>query len=79
MKGDHVDLEAVKNAVTSKTTMIHIQRSCGYSSERKTIDVAEIGRICSAAKEANPNVICFVDNCYGEFIEKQELPRLALI
>ena len=72
MTGDHVDLEAVKKAVTSKTTMIHIQRSCGYSSERKTIDVAEIGRICSAAKEANPNVICFVDNCYGEFIEKQE-------
>lgn len=52
--------------------MIHIQRSCGYSSVRKTIDVAEIGRICQAAKEANPNVICFVDNCYGEFIEKQE-------
>lgn len=72
MTGDHVDLEAVKNAVTSKTTMIHIQRSCGYSSERKTIDVEKIGRICSAAKEANPNVICFVDNCYGEFIEKQE-------
>ncbi|WP_306513443.1 methionine gamma-lyase family protein [Phascolarctobacterium succinatutens] len=72
MTGDHVDLEAVKNAVTSKTTMIHIQRSCGHSSERKTIDVVEIGRICSAAKEANPNVICFVDNCYGEFIEKQE-------
>ena len=41
MTGDHVDLEAVKNAVTSKTTMIHIQRSCGYSSERKTIDVAK--------------------------------------
>ena len=72
MTGDHVDLEAVKNAVTSKTTMIHIQRSCGYRSERKTIDVAEIGSICRAAKEANPNVICFVDNCYGEFIEKQE-------
>ena len=72
MTGDHVDLEAVKNAVTSKTTMIHIQRSCGYSSERKTIDVAEIGRICSAAKEANPNVICFVDNCYGEFVETIE-------
>lgn len=72
MTGDHVDLEAVKKAVTFKTTMIHIQRSCGYSSERKTIDVEEIGRICSAAKEANPNVICFVDNCYGEFIEKQE-------
>ena len=72
MTGDHVDLEAVKNAVTSKTTMIHIQRSCGYSSERKTIDVAEIGRICSVAKESNPNVICFVDNCYGEFTEERE-------
>lgn len=72
MTGDHVDLDAVKKAVTDKTKMIHIQRSCGYSSMRKTIDVAEIGRICQAAKEANPNVICFVDNCYGEFIEKQE-------
>lgn len=72
MTGDHVDLDAVKKAVTAKTKMIHIQRSCGYSSMRKTINVAEIGRICQAAKEANPNVICFVDNCYGEFIEKQE-------
>lgn len=72
MTGDHVDLDVVKKAVTAKTKMIHIQRSCGYSSMRKTIDVAEIGRICKAAKEANPNVICFVDNCYGEFIEKQE-------
>lgn len=72
MTGEHVDLDAVKKAVTSKTTMIQIQRSCGYSSVRKTINVEEIGRICRAAKEANPNVICFVDNCYGEFIEKQE-------
>ena len=72
MTGDHVDLDAVRKAVTSKTTMIHIQRSCGYSSVRKTIDVEEIGRICKAAKESNPNVICFVDNCYGEFIEKME-------
>lgn len=72
MVGEHVDLEAVKKAVTAKTKMIHIQRSCGYSSVRKTIDVAEIGRICQAAKAVNPNVICFVDNCYGEFIEKQE-------
>ena len=72
MVGDHVDLEAVRANVTAKTKMIHIQRSCGYSSVRKTIDIAEIGRICAAAKAANPKVICFVDNCYGEFIEKQE-------
>ena len=72
MTGEHVDLEAVKAAVTSKTKMIHIQRSCGYSSVRKTISVEEIGRIIAAAKEANPNVIAFVDNCYGEFIDKME-------
>ncbi len=72
MVGGHADLEAIKATVTDKTTMIHIQRSCGYSSVRKTINIEEIGRICKAAKEANPNVICFVDNCYGEFIEKME-------
>ena len=72
MVDDHADLEAIKATVSEKTTMVHIQRSCGYSSVRKTIDVAEIGRICAAVKAINPQTICFVDNCYGEFIEKQE-------
>ena len=72
MSGEHVDLEAVKRIVTKNTKMVHIQRSCGYSSLRKTISVAEIGRIIAAAKEVNPDVIAYVDNCYGEFIEKQE-------
>lgn len=72
MSGEHVDLEAVKKIVTKNTKMVHIQRSCGYSSLRKTISVEEIGRIIAAAKEVNPDVIAYVDNCYGEFIEKQE-------
>ena len=72
MSGEHVDLEAVKKIVTKNTKMVHIQRSCGYSSLRKTISVAEVGRIIAVAKEANPDVIAYVDNCYGEFIEKQE-------
>ena len=72
MSGEHVDVEAVKKIVTKNTKMVHIQRSCGYSSLRKTISVEEIGRIIAAAKEANPDVIAYVDNCYGEFIEKQE-------
>lgn len=72
MSGEHVDLEDVKKIVTKNTKMVHIQRSCGYSSLRKTISVEEIGRIIAAAKEANPDVIAYVDNCYGEFIEKQE-------
>ena len=72
MSGEQVDLEAVKKIVTKNTKMVHIQRSCGYSSLRKTISVAEVGRIIAAAKEVSPDVSAYVDNCYGEFIEKQE-------
>lgn len=72
MQGDKPDLEAICSAITDKTRLIHIQRSCGYSSVRKTLNVAQIGEICAAVKKVKPDVICFVDNCYGEFIEKQE-------
>lgn len=72
MVGDAPDLEGLKKAMTPKTRLIHIQRSCGYSSLRKTLTVAEIGEIIAAAKSVKPDVICFVDNCYGEFIEEQE-------
>lgn len=72
MMEDKPDLEAICNAITEKTKLIHIQRSCGYSSVRKTLNVAQIGEICAAIKKVKPDVICFVDNCYGEFIEKQE-------
>lgn len=71
-EGDTVDTEALKAAISEKTTMVHIQRSCGYSSVRKTISVAEIGRVIKAAREAKPDVIIFVDNCYGEFVDKIE-------
>ena len=69
MVGHTVDLPALKEAVTAKTKLVHIQRSCGYSSVRKTLNVAEIGEICAVVKAVNPNCICFVDNCYGEFVE----------
>lgn len=72
MHDDKPDLEAICSAITDKTRLIHIQRSCGYSSVRKTLNVAQIGEICAAVKKVKPDVICFVDNCYGEFIEKQE-------
>lgn len=72
MLGACADLNAITAAITPNTKLVHIQRSCGYSSVRKTLTVAEIGKICSAVKQVNPNIICFVDNCYGEFIEKQE-------
>lgn len=72
MQDDKPDLEAICGAITDKTRLIHIQRSCGYSSVRKTLNVSQIGEICAAVKKVKPDVICFVDNCYGEFIEKQE-------
>lgn len=72
MQDDKPDLEAICSAITDKTRLIHIQRSCGYSNVRKTLNVAQIGEICAAVKKVKPDVICFVDNCYGEFIEKQE-------
>lgn len=72
MQDDKPDLEAICSAITDKTRLLHIQRSCGYSSVRKTLNVAQIGEICEAVKKVKPDVICFVDNCYGEFIEKQE-------
>ena len=51
--------------------LLMIQRSRGYSL-RAALTVAEIGQIITAAKEANPNILVFVDNCYGEFVEGVE-------
>ncbi|MDY6029728.1 MAG: methionine gamma-lyase family protein [Acidaminococcaceae bacterium] len=72
MIGNKANLQLIKETVSATTKMVHIQRSCGYSSHRSTIDIAEIARICRTVKDINPAIICFVDNCYGEFIETQE-------
>ncbi len=72
MAGSSADLEAIKKTVTPATRMVHIQRSRGYSAVRESLTVAEIGRICACVKELSPQIICFVDNCYGEFCEKEE-------
>ncbi len=66
-----VDLEGIKNKVDKSTNMVLIQRSRGYSL-RKSIDIETIGKIVEIVKSKNPNCICFVDNCYGEFVEKLE-------
>lgn len=64
------DLEeiAVKCA---NAAVCYIQRSRGYSL-RPSLTVEKIGRIADIAKNANPNIIVMVDNCYGEFVEKNE-------
>lgn len=72
MTGAIPDYEGIKKAVTKTTKMVHIQRSCGYSAVRNTLSVSEIGKIITTVKAISPDIICFVDNCYGEFVEKQE-------
>ncbi|MEM1369047.1 MAG: methionine gamma-lyase family protein [Cyanobacteria bacterium P01_H01_bin.15] len=66
-----LDWSGLETAIKPDTRMVLIQRSCGYS-WRQSLSVAEIGRIVDIIKRQNPETICFVDNCYGEFIETQE-------
>lgn len=68
---NEIDIENVLEAITSKTKMIGIQRSKGYSS-RKSLTIKQIGEAISVIKDKHPDVIVFVDNCYGEFTEIQE-------
>lgn len=66
-----VDWHALSQAVGDSTRLVLIQRSCGYS-WRSSLSIAEIEKIVTLVKQQNPNTICFVDNCYGEFIEERE-------
>ncbi len=67
------DLPAIQQALREEPTvkMVHIQRSRGYAT-RPSLTIAEIERIVKAVREVRQDVVIFVDNCYGEFVEKQE-------
>ncbi|MBO5056879.1 MAG: methionine gamma-lyase family protein [Lachnospiraceae bacterium] len=65
------DFEGIKNAINEKTKLVTIQRSKGYQT-RPTLSVARIGELISYIKNIKPDVICMVDNCYGEFTETRE-------
>lgn len=65
------DLEGIKNALNEKTKLVTIQRSKGYAT-RKTFSVKRIGELITYIKSIRPDVICMVDNCYGEFVETIE-------
>ena len=62
------DFENIKKAINEKTKLVTIQRSKGYAS-RHTLSVERIGELISFIKGIKPEVICMVDNCYGEFVE----------
>lgn len=71
INGMDVDFEKLEKMVDFSTTMVLIQRSKGYST-RKSLTIETIERICKIVKSKNPNCICFVDNCYGEFVDTKE-------
>ena len=65
------DYEGIKNAINERTKLVTIQRSKRYAS-RPTLSVERIGELISFIKSIKPDVICMVDNCYGEFVERIE-------
>lgn len=65
------DYENIKKAINEKTRLVTVQRSKGYAT-RPTLSVARIGELISFIKGIKPDVICMVDNCYGEFVEERE-------
>jgi len=66
------DYAAISDAARDKSVgVVAIQRSRGYAT-RKSLTVAEIGRIAETVRRANPDAVIFVDNCYGEFVEATE-------
>ena len=65
------DYENIKKAINDKTKLVTIQRSKGYQT-RPSFSVKQIGELISFVKSIKPEVICMVDNCYGEFTEEIE-------
>ncbi len=65
------DFDGIRRAIKPQTKLVTIQRSKGYAM-RKTLSVAQIGELIRFVKKCKPDVICMVDNCYGEFVDIQE-------
>ena len=65
------DWEGIRAAINEKTHLVTIQRSKGYQT-RPTLSVQRIGELINFIKKIKPDVICMVDNCYGEFVEERE-------
>ena len=65
------DYDAIRAAINEKTKLVEIQRSKGYQT-RPSYSVKQIGELIAFVKSIKPDVICMVDNCYGEFVETIE-------
>ena len=65
------DFDAIRKNINEKTRLITIQRSKGYE-ERPTLSPERIGEVIAFCKSIKPDLICMVDNCYGEFVCRKE-------
>ena len=65
------DFDGIRAAINERTKMVTVQRSKGYQT-RPSFSVAQIGEVIRFVKDIKPDVICMVDNCYGEFVEETE-------
>ena len=65
------DYDSIRKAINEKTRLVEIQRSKGYQT-RPSFSVKQIGELISFVKSIKPDVICMVDNCYGEFVDTIE-------
>ena len=66
-----IDWDNLRHSIQKKTRLVLIQRSCGYS-WRKSLSLEDIAKIVTIVKSQNPDTVCFVDNCYGEFVADRE-------
>ncbi|AKL95379.1 aluminum resistance family protein [Clostridium aceticum] len=66
-----VDFESIEREVTEKTRLVYIQRSTGYGF-RRALNIETIEKIVGLVKSKFPEILCMVDNCYGEFLETKE-------
>ncbi len=71
LEDDSFDFDKIREAINERTKLVTIQRSKGYQT-RETFSVEKIAGLIKFVKEIKPDVICMVDNCYGEFVEKIE-------
>tara|TARA_Y100001968_G_scaffold212345_1_gene195489 strand:- start:63309 stop:64577 length:1269 start_codon:yes stop_codon:yes gene_type:complete len=76
IENEGIDFNALQKALKVPRKMVFIQRSCGYS-WRPSLSIEEIEDVCDLVHQKQPECICFVDNCYGEFVEDKEPPEVG--
>ncbi len=71
LEDGHIDLDGIREAISDKTRMVCLQRATGYA-WRPAVTIEEIEQWAAFVKSIDPNIICMVDNCYGEYLHVKE-------